>query len=127
MDEMERLSFRNRNEWRKWLKDYHNIAKGIWLVYYKKHIKKPSVYYNDAVEEALCFGWIDSMVKRIDDERYMQKYTPRNANSSWSASNKQRVEKIIGRLVMRLCFQLTGLPVFKLILRYFSKLLIQLR
>ena len=95
MDELERLSFKNRDEWRNWLKDYHNIAKGIWLIYYKKHTKKPSVYYNDAVEEALCFGWIDSLVKRIDDERYMQKYTPRNPNSSWSELNKQRVEKMI--------------------------------
>jgi uncharacterized protein YdeI (YjbR/CyaY-like superfamily) len=77
------------------LNDYHSLANGIWLVYYKKHTGKPSVYYNEAVEEALCFGWIDSIVKRIDDERYMQKFTPRNPKSSWSESNKQRVTKMI--------------------------------
>ena len=67
----------------------------IWLVYYKKHTKKPSIPYNEAVEEALCFGWIDSLVRRIDDERYMQKYTPRKPKSTWSKHNVKRVEKMI--------------------------------
>jgi uncharacterized protein YdeI (YjbR/CyaY-like superfamily) len=65
-------------------------------VYYKKHTEKPRVPYNDAVEEALCFGWIDSIVKTIDDDTYMQKFTPRKARSNWSESNKKRVEKLIG-------------------------------
>jgi len=97
MDQLERISFKNRDEWRKWLKDYHSIAKGIWLIYYKKHTGKPSVKYNDAVEEALCYGWIDSIVKRIDYERYMQKFTPRNDSSTWSEVNKKRVEKMIAQ------------------------------
>jgi len=95
MDQLERISCKNRDEWRNWLEENHAIAKGIWLVYYKKHTGKPTVSYNDAVEEALCYGWIDSIVKRVDDECYMQKYTPRNPKSSWSTSNKKRVEKMI--------------------------------
>ncbi len=97
MDQLERISFKNRDEWRKWLKENHAVANGIWLVYYKKHTGKPSVPYNDAVEEALCFGWIDSIIKRIDEERYMQKFTPRNDGSTWSELNKKRVEKMIAQ------------------------------
>jgi uncharacterized protein YdeI (YjbR/CyaY-like superfamily) len=95
MDQLERISFQNRDEWRNWLIENHAVAKGIWLVYYKKHTGKPSVPYNDAVEEALCFGWIDSIVKRIDEECYMQKFTPRNDGSTWSELNKKRVDKMI--------------------------------
>jgi uncharacterized protein YdeI (YjbR/CyaY-like superfamily) len=78
-----------------WLEKKHASEKEIWLIYYKKHTKKPTVAYNEAVEEALCFGWIDSIVKRIDDETYMQKYTPRKDNSIWSQANKKRTEKMI--------------------------------
>jgi len=97
MDHLERIGFKNRDEWGRWLEDNHDASKGIWLVYYKKHTGKPSVYYNEAVEEALCFGWIDSIIKRLDDERYMQKFTPRNDLSSWSETNKKRVEKMIAQ------------------------------
>ena len=69
--------------------------KEIWLIYFKKHTKKETVSYNDAVEEALCYGWIDSIVKSIDSETYMQKYTPRKAKSVWSLINKNRVLKLI--------------------------------
>ena len=65
------------------------------MIFYKKHTGKPRVPYDEAVEEALCFGWIDSIVKRIDDEKYTQKFTPRKPDSKWSHSNKKRVEKII--------------------------------
>ena len=82
-------------EWQEWLQKNHASQKGIWLVYYKKHTGKPRIPYNEAVEEALCFGWIDSIIKRIDDERYMQKFTPRNPKSNWSPSNKKRIEKLI--------------------------------
>lgn len=92
---METLFCKNRDEWRKWLEKNHQSEKEIWLIYYKKHTKKPTVKYNEAVEEALCFGWIDSTVKRIDDETYMQKYTPRKAKSVWSLVNKNRVKKLI--------------------------------
>jgi len=87
--------FKNRNEWRSWLKEYHGKETEIWLVFYKVKVNKKSIKYQEAVEEALCFGWIDSIVKRIDDEKHMQKYTPRKVNSNWSASNKTRVEKLI--------------------------------
>lgn len=77
------------------MKKYHATESIIWLIYYKKHAKKETVTYNEAVEEALCFGWIDSTVKRIDDETYMQKYTPRKTKSKWSLVNKNRVIKLI--------------------------------
>lgn len=85
----------NRKEWRAWLKKNHTGRAEIWLVYYKKHTGKPRIPYEDAVEEALCFGWIDGMVKRIDDERYMQRFTPRKPKSNWSEPNKKRAEKLI--------------------------------
>lgn len=86
-----------RSEWRQWLSKNHAGVKVIWLVYYKKHTGKPSIPYDDAVEEALCFGWIDSTIKRIDDERYMQKFTPRNLKSEWSDLNIRRVRTSSGR------------------------------
>ncbi len=92
--------FENKNDWRKWLKKNHKQQKEIWLVYYKKHTGKPSVSYNDAVEEAICFGWIDSTVRRIDEERYMQRFTPRSKNSKWSVINKKRALKLIANKKM---------------------------
>lgn len=85
----------NREDWRSWFEQNHLKEKEVWLIYYKKHTGKPCIPYNDAVEEALCFGWIDSIVKRIDDERYMQKFSPRKDRSNWSESNKKRVRKLI--------------------------------
>lgn len=81
--------------WRKWLKNNHDKKSVIWLIHYKKHTGKPSLAYNEAVEEALCWGWIDSLIRRIDEERYMQKYTPRKPRSTWSKHNVRRVEKMI--------------------------------
>jgi len=92
---METIFCKNRDEWRIWLRLNHTTQKEIWLIYFKKHTNKPTVTYNEAVEEALCFGWIDSIVKRIDDETYMQKYTPRKSNSIWSLVNKKRAEKMV--------------------------------
>ncbi len=92
---MEKRSFKDRNEWRDWLSENHQSADGIWLVYYKVKAKTPSVRYAEAVEEALCFGWIDSQVKGIDDETYMQRYTPRRKGSTWSAVNKRRVDRMM--------------------------------
>ena len=77
-----RLHLTNRQDWRLWLGENHDKENEIWLIYYKKHTGKARVPYNDAVEEALCFGWIDSIVKTIDDERYMQKFTPRKDKSN---------------------------------------------
>lgn len=87
--------FKNRQEWRSWLEKNHDKEAELWLVFYKVKVKKQSIKYEEAVQEALCFGWIDSIVKRIDDEKHMQKYTPRKVNSNWSASNKARVENLI--------------------------------
>jgi len=91
---------KDRNEWRNWLKDNYNTSKGVWLVYYKKNSQRSSVTYEEAVEEALCFGWIDSTVNSIDEERYMQLYTPRKINSIWSKLNKERVENLIRQGLM---------------------------
>lgn len=87
--------FKDRSAWRRWLEANHDKAKEIWLVYYKKNSGKKSVGYEEALEEALCFGWIDSVVNRFDEEKYTQKYTPRKDASIWSASNKARVRKLI--------------------------------
>jgi uncharacterized protein YdeI (YjbR/CyaY-like superfamily) len=84
-----------RTEWRKWLKKNYKTEKEIWLVYYKKTSGKPRIEYNDAVEEALCFGWIDSTVKKIDDERFAQRFSRRNPKTGYSQSNKERLERLI--------------------------------
>jgi uncharacterized protein YdeI (YjbR/CyaY-like superfamily) len=85
----------NRKQWRSWLAKNHNKEKEIWLVYYKKLSGKPRIPYNDAVEEALCYGWIDSTVKYVDEENFAQRFTPRRANSQISALNKERVRKLV--------------------------------
>lgn len=94
MDAKPRL-FKSRQAWHDWLVKNHGTAKEIWLAYYKKGSGKTSVTYREALEEALCFGWIDSVIRRLDEERYAQKYTPRNVKSVWSAANKARIEKLV--------------------------------
>ncbi|WP_340820752.1 YdeI/OmpD-associated family protein [Methanolobus sp. WCC4] len=91
----EQLYVSDRDEWRKWLDEHHDKKSEIWLVYYKKHTSKPTIPYDDAVEEAICFGWIDSVVRKLDDEKYMQKFTPRKSKSNWSYLNKERARKMI--------------------------------
>ena len=86
---------KNHAVWRRWLEQNHAGASEVWLVFYKKHTGKPCASYNDAVEEALCFGWIDGIKRRIDDERYAFRFTPRNPNSNWSPSNIKRVTNLI--------------------------------
>jgi uncharacterized protein YdeI (YjbR/CyaY-like superfamily) len=90
----------NRKEWRAWLAGHYNKEKDIWLVYYRKETGKPRVSYNDAVEEALCYGWIDSTVKKLDAERFAQRFSPRNKNSGLSQANKERVLKLIAQKKM---------------------------
>jgi len=89
------LCVSNRKEWRGWLKENHVIEKEIWLVYYKKHTGKTSVSYTDSVEEALCFGWIDGMKRRIDEGKYSHRFTPRRAKSKWTALNFKRARAMI--------------------------------
>jgi uncharacterized protein YdeI (YjbR/CyaY-like superfamily) len=84
-----------RDDWRKWLRKNHDTEEEVWLIYYRKHTDTPSIPYGDSVEEALCFGWIDSIIKRIDDERYTRRFTPRRAKSRWSELNKKRARKMI--------------------------------
>jgi uncharacterized protein YdeI (YjbR/CyaY-like superfamily) len=84
------VDVRTRAKWRAWLSKHHASSLGIWLVFHKKHTGVASVPYDDAVREALCFGWVDSLVKRLDDDRYLQKFTPRKRGSAWSDSNRKR-------------------------------------
>jgi uncharacterized protein YdeI (YjbR/CyaY-like superfamily) len=81
--------------WREWLEKNHATSPGIWLVLDKKSSGRAGLSYDDAVEEALCFGWIDSKVNPVDDDHFRQVYTPRKPGSIWSMSNKRRVEKLI--------------------------------
>ena len=89
------LHFKKRNEWRKWLAENGDKSGGIWMIMYKKHTEIKSIAYNDAVEEALCFGWIDGKIRRINDDYYVQYFAPRRPGSRWSKYNIDRVEKLI--------------------------------
>jgi uncharacterized protein YdeI (YjbR/CyaY-like superfamily) len=86
---------KTRVQWRRWLFKHHITDKEIWLVYYKKHSGKPRIPYGDAVEEAICFGWIDSIVRKFDAEKYIQRFTPRRPDSIWSEENIRRAKKMI--------------------------------
>jgi uncharacterized protein YdeI (YjbR/CyaY-like superfamily) len=92
---MNTLHVAGRREWRAWLQANGCKEKEIWLVFYKKHTGKARLAYEDAVEEALCFGWIDSIIKRLDDESCARKFTPRNPGSKWSDLNIERARKMI--------------------------------
>jgi uncharacterized protein YdeI (YjbR/CyaY-like superfamily) len=94
------LEFRTRTLWRKWLAAHHRESTGLWLVFRKGDPARAGLSYEDAVREALCYGWIDSLVKRLDDERYARKFTPRKPGSVWSDSNRRRWAEleVAGRL-----------------------------
>jgi len=89
------LHITNRDEWRAWLEANHATATEVWLIIYKKHTGKPGLSLEEAVEEALCFGWIDGVMHRIDDEKYALRYSPRKKGSIWSEVNKRRVRRLI--------------------------------
>ena len=91
------LEVSKRSEWRAWLRRNHTTAKKIWLVFPKKHTGQPRIAYNDAVEEALAFGWIDSTAKRIDDDRFAQRFTPRKPNSPYSEANLARLRAMAAK------------------------------
>jgi uncharacterized protein YdeI (YjbR/CyaY-like superfamily) len=95
LDEAELLYVTNAREWRDWLQRHYKSEKEVWLVFYKKRTGKPRISYNDAVEEALCFGWIDSIVKRIDEDRYAQRFSPRNPKTPYAQSNKERLRELV--------------------------------
>ena len=94
------LYFTSRQDWRAWLEKNHALEKEAWLVHYKKHTGKYGLSYEDAVEEALCFGWIDGLLKSLDSERYALRYSPRKSKAVWAESNKKRVEKLIAQGLM---------------------------
>lgn len=85
----------NREYWRKWLEENHQIKNSVWLIFYKNKSNQPTVKYSDAVDEALCFGWIDSKAKAIDDEKFMQFFCKRKPKSVWSKVNKEKVDRLI--------------------------------
>ena len=95
MNTIKTLYFTNRKDWRKWLEKNFDTEKEIWLVYPKKSSGKIRIIYNDAVEEALCFGWIDSTVKSLDEENNLQRFTPRNPKSGYSQQNKERMKWLL--------------------------------
>jgi uncharacterized protein YdeI (YjbR/CyaY-like superfamily) len=86
---------KTRKAWRQWLEKNHADSPGIWLTYYKKETGKRKLWYHEAVEEALCFGWIDSLPRKLDEERAMLKFTPRKPKSVWSQLNKKRINELI--------------------------------
>jgi uncharacterized protein YdeI (YjbR/CyaY-like superfamily) len=92
---MKKLFVQNTSKWRSWLVKNHNIENEIWLVFQKKKQSITSIDYESAVEQALCYGWIDSIIRKIDDTYYARKFTPRKDKSKWSESNKKRAQKMI--------------------------------
>ncbi|MGJ5675482.1 MAG: YdeI/OmpD-associated family protein [Nostochopsis sp.] len=98
--QLESCYAKNPQQWREWLEENHRTSIGVWLIYYKVKSGQPSVLYSEAVKEALCFGWIDSKVKSLDEERYMQIFTPRKSKSVWSKLNKQYIEELIEQGLM---------------------------
>lgn len=95
MEELEHIYFKNNQDFRNWLKGNFDKSPGIWMIFYKKHVKAEGVTYSEALDEALCFGWIDSIVKKIDDEKYVRKFSPRKDISNWSDVNKAKVISLI--------------------------------
>ena len=100
MEITETLYVINSKDWRKWLIKNCKSKKDIWLIYYRKKSGKPRISYNSAVEEALCYGWIDSIVKSIDMQRYAQRFSPRKSNSVLSQMNRERVRLLVAKKKM---------------------------
>ncbi|NJK93920.1 MAG: hypothetical protein HC905_02430 [Bacteroidales bacterium] len=86
---------KSRQDWRKWLEENHQFKSAVWLIYYKNKTNKPTVKYNEAVDEALCYGWIDSKTKSLDDEKFMQFFSKRKPKSVWSKVNKENIQRLI--------------------------------
>ena len=94
---MKTLTVETAEQWREWLQKHHDLESEIWLVFHRRQTGRASIAYEDAVDEALCVGWVDSLIKRIDDSRYARKFTPRKADSRWSAINRGRYEQLKAR------------------------------
>jgi uncharacterized protein YdeI (YjbR/CyaY-like superfamily) len=95
LEEKELLYFKNAQQWREWLHDNHHLSKGVYLIFYKVSSEAESMRWEEAVQVAICYGWIDSTVKKLDDERRRQMFTPRKDKSVWSKLNKTYIEKLI--------------------------------
>jgi uncharacterized protein YdeI (YjbR/CyaY-like superfamily) len=95
MKELEHIHFPDQATFHIWLEENFDKSPGIWLIFYKKHTGIESIPYQEALEEALCFGWIDSLIKKIDDDRYARKFTSRTDTSKWSEINKKMVDVLI--------------------------------
>ena len=97
---MKTLRVRTLEEWRAWLTEHHGSVPEVWLIFYKQHTGLASIAYQDALDEALCFGWVDSLIKRLDERRFARKFTPRRAESRWSEVNRKRYAELeaAGRL-----------------------------
>src|SRR5438552_8497191 len=91
---MRTLRVQSVEQWRDWLDEHHASESEVWFVFYKRHTGIASIDYKDALDEALCFGWVDSLVKRLDDRRYAIKFTPRRADSRWSDANRKRYAEL---------------------------------
>ena len=94
MTDEEQVHAETRDAWRAWLEAHHGRSAGVWLVAWKKHTGRPGIPYDEAVEEAMCFGWVDSRPRRIDDDRTALWFSPRRRGSAWSRSNKERVARM---------------------------------
>ena len=97
MEITQTLYVTNPKEWREWLEAHYKTKKEIWLIYYKKDTGKPRIEYNDAVEQALCFGWIDSTVRSLDEERTVQRFSPRQPKSGYSQANIERLRHLVAQ------------------------------
>jgi uncharacterized protein YdeI (YjbR/CyaY-like superfamily) len=95
MKDLETVYMANLEDWRRWLQDNHQTSPGVWLMFFKTSTGRDCITYDDALDEALCYGWIDSIIKKLDEERYLRKFTPRNNLTNWSPANKKRVLKLI--------------------------------
>lgn len=100
MKKPEQLFFENRKSFRNWLQGNYDTNPGIWMLFYKKHVNNEGITYQEALEEALCFGWIDSIIKKVDDDRYVRKFTPRTNISKWSDVNKRIVRSLMEKGIM---------------------------
>ncbi len=94
---MKTLQLESPQAWRAWLEKHHATESEIWLVFYKSHTGDKAIAYEDAINHALCFGWVDSLIKRLDEDRYARKFTPRKAGSKWSTPNRRRYAALKSR------------------------------
>ena len=100
MEDKLHLYFKNAQEWREWLHENHSTSSGVYLIFYRVNSEYESMRWEEAVQVALCYGWIDSTVRKVDDERRKQAFGPRKDKSVWSKVNKNYVEKLIANNLM---------------------------